>query len=106
VTISIDRGDEFNEAVTLTFTAPAGIKVNPPEAEVAEGIDEVDVTLSVPPTAQAGEHTINVTATPASGQNPVSHSFKIEVEAAEDEGGARQPATDTQPPANTQPTQP
>jgi hypothetical protein len=69
-------------------------------------VDEVDITISVPPTAPAGEHTINLTATPTSGENPVRSSFKIEVEAAEN--GAAAPAgtqpADLPPPRGTQPT--
>ena len=108
ITVSIDREDQFNEAVTLQFTAPQGIRVEPQQHEIAAGIDEADVTITVDPTAQPGEHRISVTATPTSGENPVTAEFMVEVEAA-DGGGVLDPAADPAadpavPPA--QPTQP
>jgi hypothetical protein len=108
VTIDVNREDQFKEAVTLKFTAPPGVKVEPANQEVAAGVDSVDVTITVEPTARAGEQTIQVTATPASGKNPVKDEFQIEVEAAENGGAPRGPATDpaADPAQPAQPTQP
>ena len=105
VTVSIDREDQFNEAVTLQFTAPQGIQVEPQQHELTAGVDEADVTITVDPTAQPGEHRISVTATPASGQNPVTSEFMVEVEAAEG-GAANDPAADPAADPAVPPAQP
>jgi hypothetical protein len=122
VTLEISRGDQFQEEVTLTFSAPQGITVNPQEATIPANLEETEVTLTAEQTVQPGTHEIQVTATPASGQNPVTKPFKVEIEAADGGDrpqGGRQPAGQQprgqqpggqqpadQPPLEPAPTQP
>src|SRR5262245_18119371 len=43
VTISIDRGSDFNQKVTLEFTAPQGVTVKPVEAQIPPGENKAKV---------------------------------------------------------------
>jgi hypothetical protein len=102
VTISIDRGDQFTEEVTVQLTPPQGITVEPQQFTFASGQEESDVQVTAGPTATIGEHNIQVQGQSASGP-PAKGTLTIEVTKADDAGGD-QPDLDPAAPAN--PAQP
>jgi len=82
VKFTVNRGKDFHDDVALKFEAPAGLKVDPATVTV-KGSDpeEVAVKVTAEATATVGEHPINVSATPKSG-NATAVSFKVNVEKA------------------------
>ena len=82
VKLSVDRGKDFKEDVTLKFEAPKGITVEPESKAVPAGEKEVAVKVSAGPDATEGKHTVNVTATPKSGK-AVTTKFELNVKKAE-----------------------
>ena len=77
VTVSIDRGGSFKQAVTLKFEAPAGVKVNPAEATIPGSDTRVKVGIEAAPDAAPGRHTINVIGTPETGK---ATSVKMDID--------------------------
>jgi hypothetical protein len=77
VTVSIDRGDTFKQAVTLTFKAPAGVKVTPAEAKIGGSDTRVKVGIEAAPDATPGRHSIHVIGTPETGK---ATSVKMDVD--------------------------
>jgi uncharacterized membrane protein len=80
VVLTLDRGNDFRDSVKFSAEAPKGLKVEFPKASVAAG-DPADVTMAVEAAADAAaaEHTIKVTATPASGA-ATSLDVKVKVD--------------------------
>jgi hypothetical protein len=79
VTISLNRGRDFKEVVTLKFSPPIGITVEPTEVQLKADQSEAKVMLDVADEAAVGEKVIDVTATPATGK-PASMSMKVKVD--------------------------
>ena len=79
VTISLNRGRNFKEAVTLKFAAPSGITVEPSDVQLKSDQEEAKVMVDVADEAALGEKIIDVTATPATGK-PASMSMKVKVD--------------------------
>lgn len=79
VSLSIDRGSAFDQAVTLKFEAPPGFKMNPDNPKLEAGTNKVTVGVEVAEDAPLGEHQIRVIATPESGR-AVQLPMVIEVE--------------------------
>jgi hypothetical protein len=110
VSIGIDRGETFNQDVTVTFMPPQGVTVEPAEATIGADAEEVEVTIRVDATAQPGEQIINVSGSGGSGP-PATGELKIEVtrpDADDVNNTATPPAaapSDT-PPATTPPATP
>lgn len=77
VTVSIDRGGSFKQAVKLKFEAPAGVKVTPAEATVAGSDTRIKVGIEAAPDAAPGRHSINVIGTPETGK---ATSVKMDIE--------------------------
>ncbi len=69
ITISLSRGDNFNETVNLKFAAPAGLKVVPPDVSIKRGETKTNVTVEAADDAMVGRHSITVTGSPESGKS-------------------------------------
>lgn len=82
VTISIDRGDNFNQNVKLQFKSPKGITVSPADAMIRSGDQKVDVTVEAAADATPGESNIEVIAVPETGKS-VTVQMKVEVDEKE-----------------------
>ena len=97
ITIGIDRGEDLQDEVQITFTPPQGVTLDPEQTTIPPGAEEVEVTVTVDATAPPGELMVDVEGQAASGPPATGH-FRIEVTEKETDD---QPATDTPPPAGT-----
>jgi hypothetical protein len=80
VTISIDRGKNFDEDVSLKFEdLPKGVSVEPASPTIKHGDKEVKVELKAADDAALGDHTIKVVGHPGKGPD-ATHEMKIKVE--------------------------
>ena len=77
VTVSIDRGGSFKQAVTLKFEAPAGVKVTPAEAKIGGAETRVKVGIEAAPDATPGRHSIHVIGIPETGKQT---SVKMDID--------------------------
>jgi len=81
VTISLKRGESFNQDVTLEMklVRGQGIALDPDNVTVKSG-DEPDVQtmITVPDDAALGDYIVSVTGTPTTG-DPTSTEFKVKV---------------------------
>ncbi|MFO0811374.1 MAG: NEW3 domain-containing protein [Gemmataceae bacterium] len=80
VTLSVNRGSAFGEAVSLKATAPPGITatLNNPRVAPNEGRD-VALTIEAAKDAPLGEHVVTISATPEKG-SATSVDVKVKVE--------------------------
>lgn len=78
--ISIKRGKNFNEDVTLKFTGlPKGLKLDPSPAVIKHGDEEVKLQLMASNDASLGNFTLLVTGHPVKGADALIN-FKITVD--------------------------
>ncbi len=100
VSIGVDRGEQFQEEVTVTFQPPQGVTIEPEQLTLAAGQDEGEVTVKVDPTVQPGEMLIQVTGEGGSGP-PSPGQLTIEVTERDQAGagGDDTPAAGDNPPA-------
>jgi len=77
VTLTMDRGAKFDQAVKLQFKTPRGLKVTPDEATVLPGEKEVKLTIEAEADTPAGEASIEVIGIPETGRTT---SLRIPVE--------------------------
>jgi hypothetical protein len=80
VTISIDRGRKFEQAVTLTFKPDAGIKVAPETVTIPGKDHKAEVHVSADPKATVGSHSVEVKGNPETG---ASTALKIAIDVKE-----------------------
>jgi len=78
VTVSIDRGKDFNESVRLEFKAPQGVVVKPQSVEIPPTESNAKITVEASPDAPVGDTNVEVTAVPESGK-PVSARIPIQI---------------------------
>jgi uncharacterized membrane protein len=79
VKISINRGKNFDQDVTLSFDKlPAGVTGDPEPVVLGKGEKEVEVKLTASAEAALGEHMVTVRGKPATGAE-AKNEFKIEV---------------------------
>jgi len=78
VTVSIDRGSDFKQKVTLQFKPPAGVTVTPPNGTIAPDAKDMKILVKAAPDAAVGKHNIEVTATPENGK-PVTTQLAIDI---------------------------
>lgn len=80
VTLTLDRGSDFKEAVSLAAEAPKGLKADLSSKTVQPG-EPADVTLTIEAEKDAAiaDHVVKVTATPKTG-NATSVDVKVKVE--------------------------
>jgi len=79
--VTLDRGSDFKDDVTLTFTAPEGakLKVEPMTKTVKASEDKtVSVTVTADKDSPLGKHSIKVDGKPATGES-TSVNFDVEV---------------------------
>lgn len=67
VTIALDRGRDFKQAVKLKFEAPKGVVVTPPETTIQSGENKITVSVEASDNAEVGRHTITVMGIPDQG---------------------------------------
>ena len=80
VKLTVDRGKEFKESVSLKADAPTGLSVDLDPKTVKAGDPEtVTAMVSVGKDAAVGDHRVKVTAKPETG-NAVNVEFKVSVE--------------------------
>jgi len=77
VKVSISRGKDFKEDVTLKYDVPAGVKVDGPGA-IKAGEGEAVLKVSADKDAAEGKKTVTVTGKPATG-DAVSTKFDVDV---------------------------
>jgi len=78
INISVSRGSNFDQDVTLTFKAPEGVQVTPDSVTAKKGSDEPKITVKALDTATVGTTNVKVTGTPKTGA-PASVDLGIEV---------------------------
>ena len=78
VAISISRGSEFDQDVSLSFGGANGVIVTPANPVIAAGENQTKVEVQVDPNAPVGTANVEVTGTPQTGQ-PVSVSMRVDV---------------------------
>lgn len=83
VTISLDKGDDFRQSVTLELDLPEGVRATPDKPTIPADQDEVEVALEASLDAPAGEKKVTVTGKPQEGKE-TSVSFVVEIEQADD----------------------
>ena len=80
VKLTVDRGKDFKEAVTLKADPSTGLTVDLEPKKVKPGDPEtVTATVSAGKDAAVGDHEVKVTATPETG-NATDVKFKVKVE--------------------------
>jgi uncharacterized membrane protein len=80
VTISINRGKNFDQDVTLSFeNTPKGLSVDPARPVLKKGEKEVTFTIKAADDAALGTHVIKVAGTPTTGP-AANNEFKVSVE--------------------------
>lgn len=78
VTININRGEQFQQAVTLKFDLPEGVKVSPKSPKVEAGKDKIEVTITADQNATAGKRSVKVTGEPQDGKS-VDGEFVVHI---------------------------
>jgi hypothetical protein len=67
VTVTLNRGENFDQMVKLQFKAPPGLKVVPDQAAIQKGESGSKVLIEAAADAAAGEQAIEVIGTPETG---------------------------------------
>jgi uncharacterized membrane protein len=79
ITMSISRGKNFNEDVTLKFEGlPSGVTAEPTTAMIAKSDKDVKVTFHAAPDAAVGEYTVKVLGHPTTGAD-ATNNIKLTV---------------------------
>jgi hypothetical protein len=79
VAISVARGKNFDEDVTLKFAGvPKGVTLDPASPVIRRGDKDAKITLKVADKASLGDFTLKVTGEPKKGM-PASSDLKITV---------------------------
>ena len=79
-TISLTRGKNFDEDVTLKFAdVPKGVTIDPANPVIKHGDAEVNITYQVADDAALGDFTIKVTGHPTKGADAKTE-FKLSVD--------------------------
>jgi uncharacterized membrane protein len=79
VAISINRGKNLDEDVTLKFAdVPTGLTIEPASPTIKRGDTEAKLTLKAADNAALGDFTIKVTGHPTNGAD-ASNEFKVTV---------------------------
>jgi len=79
VTISLSRGSNFDQDVTLELSGmPQGVTADPQKVMIKHGEDEASIKLQAADDAALGDFTINVTGHPATGAD-AKNEFKLKI---------------------------
>jgi uncharacterized membrane protein len=80
VTISIDRGKNFDKDVALKFDdLPKGVTIEPASPTIKHGDKEAKVDVKAADDAALGDHVIKVVGHPSEGPD-ATHEMKIKVD--------------------------
>jgi uncharacterized membrane protein len=80
VDISIDRGKNFDQDVTIKFEGlPQGVSIEPGSPAIKHGEKDVKVTVKASDSAALGDFTVKVTGQPATGA-AATHDLKLTIE--------------------------
>jgi hypothetical protein len=78
-TISISRGKNFDEDVTLKFeNVPPGVTIDPASPTIKKSDTKTEITIKAADDAAVGKHTINVVGHPSKGPNAATE-FTVNV---------------------------
>ncbi len=81
ITISISRGDNFDEDVTLNLqNLPKGVTVSPEKPMIAHGESEAVISVTAAPDAALGDFTIPVSGKPSGSGANSTNELSITVE--------------------------
>lgn len=87
MTLSIERGDQFDQTVTVEIKPPQGITAEPKTIELQSGQTEGKVTFKAASDAAVGEEqAVELTFQPESGES-VKKQLMVTVTEAEQSGG-------------------
>lgn len=78
VTVQVNRGSDFKQAVTLKFNAPQGVDVSPTEKTLPPSENKATVTFQATEEASPGMAEVEVTAAPETGK-PVSVAMHLDI---------------------------
>lgn len=80
ITIGIDRGDNFDQDVTLTLTnVPAGVTMTPEKPVLKKGEEEVVIAVAAAADAALGDFTVNVSGSPSGGGTAATNELALTV---------------------------
>lgn len=80
VGIALNRGNNFEEDVTLKFdNLPKGVTVEPSDPTIKKGEKEAKITLKAAADAAVGDFNVKVTGHPTKGAD-ASNEFKVTVD--------------------------
>jgi uncharacterized membrane protein len=80
VSISLNRGKDFDEDVTLSFeNLPKGVTIDPSKPKIGAGDKEAKLTLKAADDAALGDFAVKVTGHPTKGED-ATNDLKIKVE--------------------------
>jgi hypothetical protein len=77
ISISVDRGSNFNQQVELQLKAPHGLNVTPETVTIPANATEAKITIEAEPDAPVGKVSIEAAGVPATGR---STALKIPIE--------------------------
>jgi hypothetical protein len=84
ITIGIDRGKNFDQDVKVEFgEMPKGLKFTPANPTLKAGDKDVKISVEAAKDAALGNHTVNVTGTPAKEGAKANTTLKFEVKKAD-----------------------
>lgn len=82
ITISLHRGSDFNEDVSLRFSAiPEGVTITPASPMIKGSESEAKIDVTADAAAPVGEFTVKVTGHPMKNGMDAENEFKINVTA-------------------------
>ncbi len=80
VTISLRRGKNFDEDVTLGFgELPQGVTIEPAKPSISHSDKETKFTVKASSTAAVGTHDITIKGEPTKGK-PATNTFKLKID--------------------------
>lgn len=81
VTIGINRGDNFDQNVTLQLTnIPKGVTITPEQPVLKAGDEEIVLAVAAAADAALGDFTIAVSGQPSTGGANATNEFAITIE--------------------------
>jgi uncharacterized membrane protein len=84
VSIGIDRGDNFDQDVTVRMSdIPQGLTITPEEPMIGHGDEEVSLSISASGDAALGDFIVQLSGQPARSGTAAKNELKITVEKSE-----------------------
>lgn len=80
ITIGIDRGQNFDEDVTLSLSnLPAGLTITPEKPVLKKGEEEVIISVAAAADAALGDFTVTVSGSPSGGGTTATNQLELTV---------------------------